>query len=39
MWILIVAVALTVIFAMSKRSMEKANRPMSRDEIERERRA
>lgn len=39
MWVLIVAVALLVIFAVSKRSMEKDNRPMHRDEIERERRA
>ena len=37
MWIVVVAVALLVIFALSKRSMERDNRPMTRDEIERER--
>ena len=37
MWIVIVAIALLVIFALSKRSMERDNRPMTRDEIERER--
>jgi uncharacterized membrane protein len=37
MWIVIVVVALLVIFALGKRSMERQNRPNSRDEIERER--
>jgi hypothetical protein len=37
MWILIVVVALLAIFAVGKRSMEHQNRPMSQEEIERER--
>ena len=31
MWIVIVAIALLVVFALSKRSMDRHNRPMTRD--------